>query len=232
MLSFTSCKRTRSAEASCRPLLSRRLISLSVTSVFLFGGIVGGVVMGSGKSAEAKAGQADKSTEGQRLLDELDEIDLMRSLGPLKLTPEEIDQIIPVIEKAKADYDKNINDLNANTIGQIASDIHAEHKDALSGNPIPKAFDDKVKEKLESFFKRRDAVNAQNIEHISGAFQKILTDNQQKIAVRLERQTYTQMGKKISDKDTDDQFFNLYVTDIFIGYPRIVPLLKEIKASK
>jgi hypothetical protein len=239
MPSSTSCKPTERADSARRSFFSRRLISLAITSVLLTGGIVGGVLMGPVKNAEAKAGQEAKSstdsqklTDNQKLWEELDDIDWMHDLGPLKLTPEQIDKMIALLEQANTKLAQDVNDLTTNTIGQVAADIHTEHKDALSGTPIPKEFDTKVQEKVGNFFARRKTVINQLIEHMSDAFSKVLTEDQKKIMIKLGKDYFTKMGNKPGPNDTDDTFYNLYVTNVFINkYPRIVPLLKEVKAS-
>lgn len=231
MRSFMSFTHARPSESSNRQTPYHRLISLSVTSVLVAGWVTGGVLMGPVKNAAAKAGQADKnSVENQKLWDELDEIDWMRDLAPLKLAPEQIDKMIPLLDKANTVFEQNVNELSTNTIGQIAADIHMEHKDALGGTPIPKEFDTKVEEKLKNYYERRDAVATQNRAHMCDAFEKILTPDQEKIAIKLSKAYFVKMGKTPGPKDTDDTFYALYVNNVFVTkYPRIVPLLKQIK---
>ncbi len=174
--------------------------------------------------------QQDKSSVTD-LLDELDDIDFVRSLTPLKLSPDQIDKLIAVITDAKTQYDKKIADLSSSTIGAMADEIHKRHKDAVAGGPVSGTFDKKVQQVMKDFYAKRDTLNADNIVTMSAACGKILTADQKMKAEQLEKDTLVKLGKKLDPSNTDSMYLNLYVVDIFIGYRRIVPLLKELKPS-
>ena len=167
----------------------------------------------------------------QQLLDELDDIDLMRSLTPLKLTGEQIDKLVSTISDAQTAYDKKIAELNSSTIGKMADEIHKRHKDAVSGAAASKAFDDKVKALIADSGAKREKVNTDNLVQMTGACGKIVTADQKKIAAQLEKDTFAKLGRPMSKDNKDDQYFNQYVVDIFINYRRIVPLLKAMKSA-
>ena len=66
---------------------------------------------------------------------------------------------------------------------------------------------------------------------MSGACGSIMTKEQKSIATQMEKDIIVKLGKKLSPTDKDDKYFNAYVVDLFIGYRRIVPLLKDLKAN-
>lgn len=167
----------------------------------------------------------------QALLDELDDIDIMRSIAPLKLTGDQIDKLITSISDAKTKYDKKIADLSGATVGQMSDEIHKRHKSAIGGVAASQDFDAKVKRLMADFYSRRETINGDNIVAMTTECGKILTAEQQKIAAQLEKDTLVKVGKKLDPANKDSQYFNLYVVDLFIGYPRIVSLLKEIKSA-
>ena len=135
------------------------------------------------------------------------------------------------ISDAKTQYDKKIADLSAATVGEMADEIHKRHKEAVAGGPVSEAFDTKITRVLKDFYAKRDTINADNIISMTAACGKILTEDQKKIAEQMEKDTLVKMGKKPDPGNTDSKYLNAYVVDIFIGYRRIVPLLKAMKPA-
>jgi hypothetical protein len=165
------------------------------------------------------------------LFDEIIDIDKLRVLNPLKLTGDQIDKLAAAIKSSTRDYDKALADAAVSPIKEMAKDIKDVRKKMLSGEAIPKEFDDKVKGIQDAFVKKRDAADYSSLKSLSDAAKKILTDEQVAKASELSRK-YIEKDAKPNSKNTDDKFFNFYVLQIFIRYPRIVPLLEEIKKAK
>jgi hypothetical protein len=169
-------------------------------------------------------------TDATAIVSDLDDIERLRSLNPLKLQPEQLDKLIAALKSAQADYDKKVNAIGASIFGPTASDVRDVKKQVLAGNPIPKDFDEKMKKAQADFLKQRDDLNTANIVAVSAAAKAILTDKQVATATKLERDQW--------DKDhpggkgaTDTQLFNLYCLDMFISGARTVPLLQEVRAA-
>src|SRR5438105_8233382 len=83
--------------------------------------------------------------EVSALFDDITDIDKLRVLNPLKLTPDQVDKIVAIIEKSQKDYNKALADAAVPPIKEIAKDIKDTRKKMVSGDPIPKDFDEKVK---------------------------------------------------------------------------------------
>jgi hypothetical protein len=169
-------------------------------------------------------------TDATMIVSDLDDIERLRALNPLKLQPEQLDKLIAALKTAQTDYDKKVNAIGASVFGPAGSEVREVKKQTLAGNAIPKEFDEKMKKLQADFLKQRDDLNTANIVGVSAAVKAILTDKQVAAATKLERDQW--------DKDhpggkgaTDAQLFNLYCLDMFISGARTVPLLEEVRAA-
>ncbi len=179
----------------------------------------------------ARAQAAPNPDKYQPLVDEMKEIDMSRSLNPLKLTASQIDKLIKVVDSAKVEYDRRIEEISAASIGKLADDIHKRHKEAMAGAEASKEWDNKAIKALDDFYAKREAVNTDNILTMTGACGQIFTKEQKAIAVQMEKDALFKLTKNNGKNTTDAQYFNLYVVDVFISYPRVVPLLTHIKQA-
>jgi len=164
------------------------------------------------------------------LFDQISDIDKLRVLNPLKLTPDQIDQLISLIQTQMKDYDKKLADAAVPPIREIAADIKETRRKMLSGASVPKDFDQKVRQIQDDFVKRKQQANQELIDSMAAATRKILTEAQVALAAKTAREA-TAAALKKDVPGTDAQFFNLYVANTFIVYPRTVQLLKDVKAA-
>jgi hypothetical protein len=167
--------------------------------------------------------------EVQALLVDLSDIDKMRVLGPMKLTQDQLGQLITTMTKATDDYNRKVSAAAVPPIKQIAKEIKETRAKVIAGAPIPKDFDEKVKKIQDDFLKRRAAEDKNTLKSLSDAIRKIYTKEQVDRAIKLARTLTARDGEEL--KGTDDQFFNLYVKGTFIDYAGIVPLLEAIKKA-
>ena len=164
------------------------------------------------------------------IVSDLDDIERLRVINPLKLQPDQMDKLITALTSAQADYDKKVNTLGTTIFGSSGAEIHNVRAKALSGAEIPKEFDDKIKKLQSDFLKQRDDLNIENIKRVAAVCRIALTDKQIAVATKMERDEYT---KNHSDAKsvTDVQLFNLYCVDVFISNPRVVAQLKDARAA-
>lgn len=182
-------------------------------------------------SARAQDPNGGGSASATAIVSDLDDIDRLRVLNPLKLTPDQMDKLIAALTAAQADYDKKVNALGASLLAPTAGEVRTMKKQVLGGAAIPKEFDDKIKKLQADFLKQRDGLNAENIQRVSGVCKVILTEKQAADATKQERDAWEVDHPSAKSKATDAQLFNLFVVDTFISYSRIIPLLKEMKAG-
>jgi hypothetical protein len=168
--------------------------------------------------------------EVSALLDDISDIDKLRVLNPLKLTTDQLDQIIVVVKKHQDDYNKKLADAAVPPIKQIAKEIKETRRKMLAGGTIPKDFDEKVKKQQDDFVKRRNQEDFNTLKGLAEAVKKILNKDQFAKAVTIAKKFLEDQGKDV--KGDDDKFFNYYVLGTLIVYPRIVPLLEDMRAAQ
>ena len=183
-----------------------------------------------GGAARAQEQNPPGASSAAAIVNDLDDIDRLRVLNPLKLTSDQMDKLIAALTAAQADYDKKVNALGATLLAPNAEEVRTTKRQVLGGAPVPKEFDDKIKKLQSDFLKQRDGLNAENIQRVSGVCKVILTEKQTAEATKQERDVW-EAAHPNTKKSSDAQLFNLFVVDTFISYPRIVPLLKEMKAA-
>jgi hypothetical protein len=164
------------------------------------------------------------------LREDLTDIDHLRFLSPLKLTPDQLDRLIAALETARAEYDRKVKELAEPLMRSMSDEIRAVKRQALAGSDPPKEFDDKVRKMEADFLKKRAEVNNQNLAKLGTKFREIVTDQQAETAMKLAKDSATQGGKDA--KGSDAQWINFYVLNVFLdNNPRIVPLLKELRKA-
>ena len=169
--------------------------------------------------------------EVNALFDDINDIDKLRVINPLKLSNDQIDRLTAAVKTSQKEYDKALVDATVQPIKGIAGEVKEVRKTMISGAAIPKDFDDKVKGLQDAFVKKRDTADYDALKSLTSAIKKIMTDEQFSKSAEMSRK-FVEKDSKPNSKNTDDKFFNFYVLQIFMRYPRIVPLLEEIKKAK
>ena len=192
--------------------------------------LLAGWAMLNGTRVRAQEKAPDK-TEATAIVADLDDIERLRVLNPLKLQPEQLDKLITALTSAQTEYDKKVNALGASIFVPLGSEVRDVRKKALGGSSIPKDFDDKLKKAQTDFLKQRDDLNTENIKSVAAACKMVFTDKQVTAATKMERDQWNKDHPDIKDA-TDTQLFNLYCVDVLISNPRSISLLKEIRAAQ
>jgi hypothetical protein len=167
--------------------------------------------------------------EMQALLFDISDIDKLRVLNPLKLTSEQLDKIIATLKKAQEQYNSKLTEAAVPPIRQLAKEIKETRQKMLTTHSlVPKDFDEKVKKIQNDFTKQRDEADKTTLKSVSDSIRAILTKEQIDMGVSFAKK-FTEEGGKQTKKGSDEQFFNLFVLGTFILYPRIVPLLEDMR---
>lgn len=210
------CRRSAPRVHRSRPAARVRpsaLISSAFVLLFL------GWLAASGARASERRQDAPPIGTNE-LMDSLDEILYLNSLTPLKLNNQTIDKVIAAVESEEKDYQRRIAALGADFSERSSAEIREMKRRALLGTPVPDTFHTKV----QALMQQRDAIQEQSLRNLSTALQGILSPEQQVAAAR-----FMQTREKQST-GTTTQWFNYYVLNAILRYPRIVPLLKELRA--
>jgi hypothetical protein len=185
------------------------------------------LAMGSARAQQPPSQTgAEPPADVAALFQAIADIDI-RLINPLKLTPDQAGKLATTITAAQKTYTKNLADAVGPGLRKLADEINATRKTVVAGQSIPADFDAKIKAADAAYQKDRDRINLENFKSLIASTRKILTDKQLGVAAEL-------MRKNNPDKDPNaDQakWYNAYVLEVFIDYPRIVPLLNEIKKA-
>ena len=180
--------------------------------------------------AQANNATSDKShKEVWDLTDQLDDLDRLSVITPLKFTPDQIDKIITVLEREQSAYDKKLSTTRAAMILKLGDEIRATRKQAIDGKTTPPAFFDKVKKARAEYMAFENKAGLELLGIVTKQMQPILTKEQIAIAAKLSKDAAA--SQKLSDKGTDEQWFNYYLFNAVITNNRMVPLLKELRAN-
>jgi hypothetical protein len=178
----------------------------------------------SAATRTARAQAEPPPAEVQALFDDISDIDKLRVLGPLKLTAEQLDKLIPVVKETQTTYNKKLAEAAAAPLREMAREIKAVKAKVLAGAEIPKDFDEKVKKAQADVVKRQARDSERAITAISDALTSLLTKTQ--------RSTLLALAKPVAPKDsTEDDLVRFYVVGAFLQYGRIVPLLEEMRKA-
>ncbi len=215
------------------PPVVSRFTSLLTILALLSGGVVILHVTSHSAHAQTQApatvGQQPK--EVQDLLVDLDDIDTLPDLLPLKLTPEQMDKLAAAILAAKTEYDKKALPLTSVPLLKMADEIHETRKKALAGTPVPAAFVERIKGLQTEVAGKRKALYEADIVSLSATCKGILSVDQVAQCAKMEIDAYKR-NKLYNDKSSDAQYFNAYVRDVFIDNPRTALLLKAMHAAQ
>jgi hypothetical protein len=186
------------------------------------------VAMGSARAQQPPSQSgAEPPADVAALFVAIADIDILRLINPVKLTPDQAGKLATTITEAQKTYTKNLADAVGPGLRKLADEINATRKKVVAGEPIPADFDARIKAADAAYQKDRDRINLENFKSLIASTRKILTDRQLGTAAEL-------MRKNNPDKDPNadpEKWYNAYVLEVFINYPRIVPLLNEIKKA-
>jgi hypothetical protein len=164
------------------------------------------------------------------LFRDIDDVDKLRVLNPLKLSAQQLEKIIAEVRQHQETYNRRLADSVVPPIRSIARDIKETRRKLLTGGDVPKDFDEKVKKLQADYIKRRDQEDRDTLKSLSDKIRAILSEEQVKKAVELAK-TLTQKDGKPTLRGSDAEFFNYYVMMTFVVYPRIVPLMEDMKRA-
>jgi hypothetical protein len=168
--------------------------------------------------------------EVMALFNDITDIDKMRVLNPLKLRVDQLDKLISTIRASQESFNRRLDAAAVPPIRAIAKEIRETRQKLLKGGEIPKDFDEKVRKLHADFLKKRKAEEENTLKSLAAAIRSILTEQQVQQAVSIARK-WTEEDGQPTKRGTNEQFFNLYVLGTFITYPRIVPLLEDIRKA-
>jgi hypothetical protein len=177
------------------------------------------------------ASAQDAQREAGAILDAVNDIDKLRVIMPLKLSGSQIDKIVDAIVKGRAAFNKEIEQGATQPPTKMADEIKRVKAAALTGAPIPKDFDERIKKMEDAFLEKRKAAENTALKALSDAVRAVLTPAQIKSASDSAKAAAEELAGGSPLKGTEAQWFNYYVLNVLIRYDRIDLLLGEVKSA-
>lgn len=168
--------------------------------------------------------------EVEELLAAVADIGEMRFINPLQLTNQQLDKLIAVITSAQIEYNNTAASLDHAAMKRIASDIRAARQQSLEGKTVPAERNDRINKTIDAHLKNAKTRQDAALKNLSQKVREILLSEQFSTAAKMAREEMEKINPNA--KGTEEQWFNLYVKNVIMSYPRIVPLLKDVRAAR
>jgi hypothetical protein len=169
--------------------------------------------------------------EVSALFDDIADIRTLDVLRPLSLTKDQAERLADAIVAAQKDYNSKLVAAAVPPIRDIAKEIKETRAKVLSGSAVPSDFRDKVKDIEDAYLQKRSKQDNDTLSKLAGSTKAILNSSQAK-AAGAQAKKDLESNKRDVSKWSEDQLYNYYVLRIFIQYPRIVPLLRDVAKAK
>lgn len=205
----------------------KRPFILAGAALFLLTGSLGIASRRARPAQQQPPAQTALPKDVQDLMLEFDDIGELRTITPLKLTPEQIDKIVVYVGEGQAEYNKKNADLLAKTIRDVAGTIKQAKKEALQGKPAQG--EEQVAKAMTAMLSKRSSLEVGIMTTMSDKVMAVLTPKQQEAMAKVAREY--QGKKEGKDNVSVAQYCKLYIYRVFAGYARSTTVLKELKAE-
>ncbi|NUQ71142.1 MAG: hypothetical protein HUU17_10005 [Chthonomonadales bacterium] len=160
------------------------------------------------------------------VFDAIDDLDKLRLLNPIGINGAQARKIVELLETRQKAYNQRLIELAVEPLKAIGEEIKATRDRLLTGGSIPTELDERIKKSQKDFVAKRKVEQDKNLKLVADGFRAILTPEQNKKIIDSARQDF-EMGR-----GTDEQFYNLWVRETIIAYPRILPLFRDIAKAR
>ncbi|MDW8206865.1 MAG: hypothetical protein RMJ43_03440 [Chloroherpetonaceae bacterium] len=171
--------------------------------------------------------------EVQELTESVADIGQLKFLNALALTDAQLEKILAVVTSLQEEHNLRLAQFDQTALKKIAADIRTARRIALSGKPVPEELNDRINKAIDAHLKntqKRQELFNRTLADLSQKLREILTPEQIATAARIAREETEKLKQGV--KGNEAQWFNAYVQSVILGYPRIVPLLQEMRAAR
>lgn len=197
-------------------------------------------VTAQGNSAKSSGtSSSDQSAAEQRAHDQFEtallymdatDIDRTRSINPLQLTETQLHAMETLLVQTQDNFDQQTLQEQEKLLLPLAAEIKSVQKEVLTGKSIPTDFDKKMIKISLKLLHLRQNLSLQNIATVSDGLDKIFTKDQIKLAADMEKSAPT--TQNYNPNATDAQWFHLWVSQVLLDYPHIIPLIKAMEKAQ
>ncbi|HWA83981.1 MAG TPA: hypothetical protein VG820_11125 [Fimbriimonadaceae bacterium] len=177
--------------------------------------------------AQTTAEQGKKSDE---VVMKMRQIDLLNQIVPLALKKDQINALLPVIERARAKVAQVEKD-EANTLAKLDSKISAAIKKSIEENtPPPKELSMELAKATQDMSDRRLLVVSENTEAVLKVFNDTLDAGQKKVAANSFAAAYINPNVK-PDEIKESEKINFFIREVLLdpqAYDLLIELAKHV----
>lgn len=189
----------------------------------------------SGQTQTPAVVLSKEAKENAELIEAWSDLGILRALTPLKLTNDQIDKLIALITTTETQHNQKLVVMSNSSLKKVAADIRAAKRKALKGEDVSAEMSERLKKGMEEHLsnigqKNQEAAIMSTLAAFSPKVRALLTTPQITTAAKIAQEEQDKIAK--SPKATTNQWFNYYVQKVIMSYPRIVPLLKELKTGE
>ncbi len=204
--------------------------------LFVLGALVLFLLMGAGAlllqplpsaKAQTQATQNAIPADVQDLLLTMDDVGELKFIAPLKLSVEQLDKLAQGMSETQAEYNRKMVPLFA-PVRKMSESVREAKKQALVGKPVTN--EEQILKTMSAVYPKRQALDEETLKSVTALVKQVFTKEQITQASKMAKDEQTKLTKQTA-KGSEEQWLNLYVLRVIMSYPRIVPLLKEMKAA-
>jgi hypothetical protein len=205
--------------------------------LFVLGALVLFLLVGAGAlliqplpfaKAQAQSAQNAVPADVQDLLLTMDDVGELKFITPLKLNADQLDKLAQGMAEAQAGYNRKMASLFV-PVRKLSDTVREAKKQALVGKTSTD--EEQILKTISAVYPKRQAVEEETLKSITALVKQVFTKEQVAQASKMAKDEQTKLTKQTA-KGSDEQWLNLYVLRVIMSYPRIVPLLKEMKAAQ
>ena len=185
-----------------------------------------GLIVGMLGSTPSLAQSADQSTKSDLTMLKLRQIDLLNMIVPLALTKDQINTILPAIERARQKV-RQIEKDEATTLEKLDSRVSDAIKKSIETSVAPpKELLDELAHATQAMSDARGAAVNENTANVLKVFNATCNAGQKKAAANSFAPTYIDPNAK-PDTLTDEQKTTFFVRDILLD-PQAYDILLQL----
>lgn len=181
------------------------------------------------KAPQGADSTAKLEAQNMAILQKYADLAILRFLNPLKLTDDQLKKIEEMLTLTQAEYKRRLVAQLTSLLSKVKEPIFSAHRLALEGSDV---LDDEVMGKgVADYYKKQEEIDNFTLRTVSDRLQKIFSKAQITAASKLAKEETIKLTRKEA-AGTETQFFNLYVRQVMLNYPRILPLVKEMQTAR
>jgi hypothetical protein len=158
---------------------------------------------------------AVQPTRSEKILSKINKLDMLFFFLPLAMSKEQLNKILPVIEKAR-DRDRKVRDNEDIELAKVEAEVDKELKDAIEQGKVPsKDLHDKISVLYKKFDMVRKMIGDNNVDDVTAKCMEVWNAGQKKVAANvLDLHSYDPTLKP--DQMKDEEKIKIFISEVML----------------